>query len=73
MIILKKIGFFGGCFNPPTNVHINLAKRLIIEKKIDMVFFVPVGDYYKKQELETAKHRLNMLKLACKNIPRFRC
>lgn len=66
---LKKIGFFGGCFNPPTNIHINLANKLITEGKLDTVFFVPVGDYYKKPELALAKHRFNMLKLACKDKP----
>ena len=25
----EKIGFFGGCFNPPTNTHIDLANKLI--------------------------------------------
>lgn len=62
---MEKIGFFGGCFNPPTNIHINLANNLIKEGKLDKVVLVPVGDYYKKNDLIEAKHRLNMLKLAC--------
>jgi len=62
---MKKIGFFGGCFNPPTNTHIKLANNLIKEGKLDKVVFVPVGDYYQKQDLVSAKHRLNMLKLTC--------
>ena len=39
-----KIGFFGGCFNPPTNAHIALAKEAIIQSKLDKVIFVPMGD-----------------------------
>lgn len=31
---------------------------------MDKVIFVPVGDYYEKNELIEAKHRYNMLKLA---------
>ena len=62
-----KIGFFGGCFNPPTNVHINLANSLIKDRILDKVFFVPVGDYYEKQDLASARDRYNMLKLACKD------
>lgn len=62
-----KVGFFGGCFNPPTNVHINLAKNLIKDKILDKVVFVPVGDYYKKQDLASAQDRYNMLKIACKD------
>ncbi len=59
-----KIGFFGGCFNPPSNIHINLAKNVMNEFKLNKVFFVPVGDYYKKTELIPAEHRFSMLKLA---------
>ena len=45
-----KIGFFGGCFNPPSNIHINLAKNVINEYKLDKLIFVPVGDYYDKKD-----------------------
>lgn len=61
---MKKIGFFGGCFNPPTNVHIKIANNLIKQGNLDKVVFIPVNDYYKKQDLIEAKHRYNMLKLA---------
>lgn len=64
---MEKIGFFGGCFNPPSNIHINLAKELVKNKLLDKVVFVPVGDYYKKSNLIEAKHRYNMLKLACQD------
>ena len=60
---MEKIGFFGGCFNPPTNIHINIAKQLIKERKLDKIIFVPVNDYYKKENLVQARHRYNMLKL----------
>ncbi len=63
----EKIGFFGGCFNPPINTHVNLANNLIEANIVDKVIFVPVGDYYQKQNLVTAIHRYNMLKLACSN------
>lgn len=63
----EKIGFFGGCFNPPINTHINIANILIQNNIIDKVIFVPVGNYYKKQNLLPARHRYNMLKLSCKN------
>lgn len=51
----KKIGFFGGCFNPPSNVHIDLAKKVIKENNLDEVIFVPVGDFYEKKGLATRK------------------
>ena len=61
---MERIGFFGGCFNPPNNLHIEIANNLIKEGKLDKVIFVPVNDYYKKVGLIEAKHRLNMLKIA---------
>lgn len=61
-----KMGFFGGSFNPPSNIHINLAKKLVENKILDTVIFVPVGNYYKKQTLVDARHRFNMLLEACK-------
>ena len=63
---MKRIGFFGGCFNPVTNIHINIANNLIKEGKLDKVVFVPVNDYYKKENLASARDRFNMLKLATK-------
>lgn len=64
---MERIGFFGGCFNPPTNIHIELANNLIKTKKLDKVVFIPVNDTYVKNDLISAKHRLNMLKLAIKD------
>ena len=64
---MKRIGFFGGCFNPPTNIHIKIANNLIEQGKLDKIVFVPVNDYYQKEDLAEAKHRYNMLCLATKN------
>ena len=64
---MSKIGFFGGCFNPPNNLHINIANNLINSKKLDKVIFVPVNDFYKKDSLIDAKYRYEMLKLAVKD------
>ena len=66
---MNRIGFFGGCFNPPTIIHIKIANKLIEEGKLDRVIFVPVNNYYKKENLAEAKHRYNMLELATKKHP----
>lgn len=65
---MNKIGFWGGCFNPPSCAHINLAKELLKNLNLDKIIFVPVGDYYEKEELEDSKHRYNMLKIATSKI-----
>ena len=61
---MKKIGFFGGCFNPVTNIHITIAYDLIKHGEVDEVIFIPVNDFYKKKGLVNEKHRYKMLKLA---------
>ena len=68
---MEKIGFFGGCFNPPTNIHINIANNLIKEGKLDKVVFVPVNNYYQKTELSDAKQRLDMIKLAIEDYSKL--
>ena len=59
-----KIGFFGGCFNPPTIAHIELAKKAIEVANLDKVIFIPMGDCYSKDDLISIKHRYEMLKIA---------
>lgn len=62
---MSKIGFFGGSFNPPTNAHIGFAKQIVKECNLDKLIFVPIGDFYNKQDLVEFKHRYNMLKTIC--------
>ena len=64
---MKKIGFFGGCFNPITNAHLNLIKDVICKENLDKVYFVPMGDLYQKEELIALEVRIEMLKLAFEN------
>ena len=62
-----KIGFFGGSFNPPSIAHLKLAKKAIKECKLDKVIFVPIGDFYDKEDLAPISDRIQMLKISCKN------
>lgn len=68
---MARIGFYGGCFNPPTKAHIILAKKAIEECELEKVIFVPVGDLYQKEKLEKGTHRCAMLKIACKDENRL--
>lgn len=63
----EKIGFFGGCFNPLTNAHVNLIKDIIEKENLNKVYFVPMGNSYEKDELIDFSHRKNMLDLAIEN------
>ncbi|MBP3285135.1 MAG: nicotinate (nicotinamide) nucleotide adenylyltransferase [Clostridia bacterium] len=63
---MKKIGIFGGVFNPPHNFHFAVAEEILNNHpEFEKIIFMPVGDKYKKPEIIPAKHRYNMLKLAC--------
>lgn len=61
----KKLGFFGGSFNPPTRAHIELAMQTLTYFNLDQVIFVPVGDQYSKKDLIPVKHRIEMLRQIC--------
>lgn len=67
----KRLGFFGGCFNPPTIAHIKLIEKTIETANLDKVYFVPMGDLYEKNGLVQIQHRVNMLNLAIKNNPKL--
>lgn len=65
-----KIGIFGGSFNPPHNMHISIAKYLLESNYLDKIIYVPTGIKYEyKDNLESNKHRYNMLELATKDYP----
>ena len=59
---MKKYGFFGGSFNPPTIAHERLAEEIADKFKLDKVYFVPVGNYYEKTDLIDENERFDMLK-----------
>lgn len=58
-----KIGIFGGCFNPPHNMHKNIGLSLVKKGYLEKVIYVPTGEFYRKNDLACFKHRLEMLKL----------
>src|SRR5207244_3092000 len=68
---LKKVGIFGGSFDPIHFGHIAMALALKEAHKLEEVLFIPANVNPKKQEsvLTPAEHRLNMLKLALKDVP----
>ncbi len=59
-----KIGIFGGSFNPPHKMHVDIALNLINKKYVDKVIYVPTGNQYKyKNNLVQDKYRYEMLKI----------
>jgi nicotinate-nucleotide adenylyltransferase len=54
---------FGGSFNPPTIAHLEMIKKLLSTFEGSNILLLPVGDDYKKPELELFHYRYQMLKL----------
>lgn len=63
-----KIGMFGGCFNPPHNMHKKIAETLIKKGYIDKVVFVPTGDTYDKKDLASHIKRVEMVSIMTDNV-----
>lgn len=63
----KKIGIYGGSFNPITHLHLLTLERAIEEFKLDLIVIEPVGDGYSKEDLIPVKFRVEMLELATKD------
>lgn len=67
-----KIGIFGGSYNPPHKMHLDIALDLLNNGYVDKIIFVPTGSKYKyKTNLLSDEQRLEMLMLTIKNDARL--
>ncbi len=66
----KRVGIFGGSFNPIHNAHINLASAFAKKLKLDKVLVIPTANSPHKDPdtLIDPMHRLNMCRLACDDV-----
>lgn len=62
---MKKVGIFGGTFNPPHNGHLIVAKSVYNQLKLDELIFVPsyISPFKNNGEEVNAIHRYEMLKI----------
>ncbi len=68
--VAKKIGVFGGAFDPPHNAHVALAQTALAELELDALYIIPTGQaWHKARTLSAAEHRLAMARLAFQNVP----
>ncbi len=69
---LRRIGVFGGAFDPPHLGHVALVQAAIGQLALDEVRLVPTGHAWHKQAtLSPAKHRLAMAELAFGGIAKL--
>lgn len=60
-----RIGIFGGSFNPPHKMHVDIADYILNNSYLDKIIFVPTGIYYEyKKDLVNDKARFEMLLMA---------
>jgi nicotinate-nucleotide adenylyltransferase len=72
---MKKIGFFGGSFDPIHFGHLNLAIEMLEQHGLDEILFCPAFCSPFKLDrppLASPERRLEMLKLVLADIPFFR-
>ena len=67
----KRIGVFGGAFDPPHNAHLALAKTALVELELDALHVIPTGQaWHKPRSLSAPEQRLDMTRLAFGDMPR---
>lgn len=66
----RRIAMYGGSFNPIHNAHTAIASAFVKKLKLDKLLFVPTATppHKSSSEIIDAKHRLQMCRLAAKNI-----
>ena len=68
----RRVGIFGGSFDPVHNAHLALARVALAELSLDELRWVPVGEpWQKSRRITSAEHREAMVRLAIEGEPRF--
>ena len=61
----RRIGMFGGAFDPPHIAHVALAQAAVDQLKLDELRIFPTGQaWHKARALTDGEHRLQMARLA---------
>jgi len=69
----RRIGVFGGAFDPPHRGHTALAQAALQHLNLDVLLIVPTGSaWHKSRPLSAAQHRLAMCALAFGDMPQAR-
>lgn len=69
--VKKRIGVFGGAFDPPHVAHVALVQAALADFQLDEIRVIPTGQaWHKSRPLSPAHHRLAMTQLAFAHLPR---
>ncbi len=68
--VARRIGVFGGAFDPPHVAHVALANAAVADLQLDELRVMPTGQaWHKARPLSPAHHRLAMAQLAFSGLP----
>ena len=69
--VARRIGVFGGAFDPPHAAHVALVQAAVAELQLDELRVFPTGQaWHKERALSPTHHRLAMAQLAFSDLPR---
>ncbi len=69
---MRRVGLFGGSFDPVHNAHVALARAALDQLSLDELRWIPAGQPWQKaRRLADARHREAMVRLAIEAEPRF--
>ncbi|MFQ5674581.1 MAG: nicotinate (nicotinamide) nucleotide adenylyltransferase [bacterium] len=66
-----RIGLYGGSFDPIHNAHLLIAQYVLEELSLEKVLFIPSGIPPHKKAFSRPEQRLQMVKLAIADNPKF--
>ncbi len=69
----RRIGLFGGTFNPIHEGHLHIASQVLNRIDLDLILFIPTGlpPHKDLQDILPAEHRMKMITLALSDKPQF--
>ncbi|MEY4652375.1 MAG: hypothetical protein RI884_956 [Pseudomonadota bacterium] len=66
----RRLGLFGGAFDPPHSAHVALARAALAQLQLDELRVLPTGSaWHKARALSASGHRLAMTRLAFADMP----
>jgi len=70
--VRKRVGVFGGSFDPVHDAHVALAEAALADLRLDQVRWIPAGQPWQKtREMTPAADRVAMVQAAIAHEPRF--
>ncbi|WP_100374585.1 nicotinate-nucleotide adenylyltransferase [Bacillus sp. FJAT-45037] len=70
---MRRVGLFGGTFDPPHVGHLMLAEEVRVECRLDEVWFIPASTppHKERSDMSSIDERLELVKIATRSNPHF--